>query len=150
MFFWSKFLVVLTNLAIVFIIQCAVAFAGIQLFKIEAVDLSSFVVLNLHGLILALFFSCVGFFISIHTRPKKNFMGVILGLVFGMFFIDAISKLADAVNWLGYISPFHYLGFQVNDADYGFNTIPAIVMIVMAGALVVLSLRKFQRKDILG
>jgi ABC-2 type transport system permease protein len=148
--FWSKFLVVITNLGIIFIIQGGVALLCIQLFKTADVNLSAFAAMNFHGLILALFFSCIGLFMSIYLRPKKSFMGVVIGLVFGMLIIDAVSKLTESLNFLGYISPFHYLGLQVSDADFGFNTIPAIVIIAMSGTLVVLALKKFQKKDILG
>ncbi|MFT7615083.1 MAG: ABC-2 type transport system permease protein [Parvicellaceae bacterium] len=148
--FWSKFLVLITCLGIVYILQVGIALIGIQLFKTSEVNISSFIAMNLHGLILALLFSCVGLFLSIYLRPKKSFMGVVLGLVFGMFFLDAISKLADSVNFLGYISPFHYLGFQVSDPEFGFNTIPAIVFIGLSVTLIVLALKKFQKKDILG
>ncbi|MBL4703324.1 MAG: ABC transporter permease subunit [Flavobacteriales bacterium] len=148
--FWSKFMVLLTVLGIVFVIQTAIAFGGIQLFKTGPIDVGAFFIMNVHGLILAFFFTCVGLFASVYMRPKKNFMGVVLGLIFGMFFLDAISKVADSINWLGYISPFHYMGFGVMQSDFTFNTIPAIVLLALAGTLVFLSLQKFKKKDILG
>jgi len=148
--FWSKFLVMLTNLGVIFVLQSGVALLCIQLFKTTEVSMSTFAAMHFHGLIIALFFSCVGLFISIYMRPKKSFMGVVLGLIFGMLILDAISKMADAVNFLGYISPFHYLGLQISDENFGFNTIPAIVFIALSVTLVVLALNKFKKKDILG
>lgn len=148
--FWSKFMVLITMLGFIFILQMGLALGEIELFKTGPVDYASLFTMNLHGLILVLFFTCVGLFVSVFMRAKKSFIGIVLGLIFGMFFIDTISKVAESVNWLGYISPFHYMGFQVGQDDFSFNLIPAIVLMAVAGTLIFLALRKFKNKDIAG
>ncbi len=148
--FWSKFMVVVTLLGVIFLLQSLIGLACVYAFKTAPVQLETLMVMNAHGFILVLFFACLGWAMPLLLNTHKNLIGPVLGIVFGLFFIDAISKAVEAVNWLGYISPFHYLGVQPTTEGLSFGWLPALVLILIAAGLVLLSIRRFEKKDIVG
>ena len=98
--------------------------------------------MHFNGLVLISFFGTLGLFISLLTKPKKNFMGIVVGIVFTCYFLHAISKSLEDVEWIGVFSPFHYLNF---DEKTNFISVTIFISII---ALSLLSSFKFlQKKD---
>ena len=81
-------------------------------------------------------------------QPKKNFMGMVVGIVFGSYFLNAIAKAADTVSWIGYISPFHYLDFTVSDPNYSVNYLTVGIMLLTSILLLLVSFKVYEKKDI--
>ena len=77
-------------------------------------------------------------------------MGLVVGVIFGSYFLNAVSKSAESVEWLGYISPFHYLEFTPLASDYSVNWIGMVVMIALSGASLFWAIQIFKKKDIDG
>ena len=142
-------LVTLFTLAIAaYFVQTTTALVFVIAFGEATMQWSVFTTMHIHGLILILFFTCVGMFLSMLLKPKKNFMGITVGIVFGSYFLNTIAKVADSVDWIGYISPFHYLDFAVNDPNYSINY-PQIGIMLLAGILLLyVSFRIYDKKDI--
>lgn len=146
--FVTKMWTVLTLLVLIFGIQMLFTCLGIFIFADGQADWSIFGIMHIHGFFLLLFFTCMGVMLSVLLRPKLNFMGVIVGIVFGSYFLDAISKAIEQVSWLGYLSPNNYLNFNIFTPNYGLN-IPAIVFFfTLSMILVFVSYFIFKRKDI--
>jgi len=146
--FLSKILALFTLVFIAYLVQTSTAYILVATFGGPLVDWSVFVTMHLHGLGLILLFTCIGVFISMLLNPKRNFMGIMVGLVFGSYFINTIAKVAETVNWLGYISPFHYLDFEVTNPTYSLNVLQLGVMLFICALLLIASCRIFNKKDI--
>jgi len=84
---------------------------------------------------------------TIFSKEERN-KGIMVGLVFGSYFINTIAKVAETVNWLGYISPFHYLDFEVTSPTYSLNVLQLGVMLFICALLLIASCRIFNKKDI--
>ena len=105
--------------------------------------------MHFSGLILVLFFTATGVLISMFVTPKKNFMGIVVGLTFGTYFLNAMGKSADAVSWISYISPFNYLEIT-KDPTVEFNFIGAAVLILLAIGMLFVANKAYAKKDISG
>ncbi len=148
--FWSKMLSLFTLTMIIFSIQTIVAIVGFAYSSDASFDWSAFIIMHLHGLVLLIFFTCIGVLISMFFRPKKNFMGMVVGLIFGSYFLNAIAKTADSIQWMGYLSPFHYLEFSVMDPSYSFNGLAAVSLTIIGLLVLLVSFVVYKRKDING
>ncbi|NOQ72937.1 MAG: ABC transporter permease subunit [Crocinitomix sp.] len=148
--FKTKMLALFTLSMIMYIIQTTVALVSISIFRGDPVDWDVFAIMHVNGLILMLFFTSLGVIISMFVTPKKNFMGIVVGITFGSYFINAIGQAADAVNWISYISPFHYMSFIVNESEYSVNYLSAIVLLAIGAGVLYISYLKYKKKDIVG
>ena len=83
-------------------------------------------------------------------NKKKCAIVQVVGVIFGGYFLNAVSKSAEAVEWLGYISPFHYLEFTPLASDYSVNWLGMLAMIVLSGASLFWAFQTFKKKDIEG
>ncbi len=146
---FSKIAALLTLTILIYLIQTIVAIICMNLFAVNAVDWSAFAQMHLSGLILIFFFTCIGVFISMFITPKKNFMGIVVGLTFGTYFLNAIGKSAEAVSWISYLSPFHYLEISASP-EISFGYLAAFLMLLIGAGLLIYSNKIYANKDISG
>ncbi len=146
---WTKLMTLFTLCLIIYFLQTFTALIGIYSFTTTEVDWSTFTNMHGSGLVLILFFTTLGIIISMLVKPKKNFMGIVVGLTFGSYFLNAIGKSADAVSWIAYGSPFNYLEIT-SDSATTFAFLPACVLLVMGCILLVVSNFLYAKKDIVG
>lgn len=145
----TKLMSLFTLSLIIYAIQTITALISISVFAVVEVDWSVFFQMHFSGLILILFFTACGVLISMFVTPKKNFMGIVVGLTFGTYFLNAIGKTADAVSWISYISPFRYLEIT-KDPTVSFNYFGAILLLMIAGGMLWFSNKAYSKKDIVG
>lgn len=148
--FMTKMMSLFTLTLIIFLIQTTCAIIGFAAFGGGNVDWSAFSIMHIHGLVLIIFFTTTGVLLSMFFKPKKNFMGMVVGIIFGCYFIDAMSKAASSVEWLGYISPFHYLDFSSTNPDYSINYLGALALIALGLIILLFAYRSYSKKDING
>lgn len=134
---------------IIYFVQTLTAIVGISIFKTSLVDWTIFTTMHAGGLVLMLFFTTLGVLISMFVTPKKNFMGIVVGLTFGTYFINAIGNATDATKWLSYFSPFGYMKFTI-DPTYTFNFIGAIALLFVGALALLFSYKTYLKKDIAG
>ncbi len=146
--FITKMMTTLTLLLLIISIQIFAAFIGIIVFGEQGVSWETFFIMHFHGFVLLFFFTALGVLLSMLLSPKQNFMGAIVGIVFGSYFLDAISKAVEQVNWLGYISPNHYLNFNIFTPNYGINIPGVLVFFLLSMGLITVSYFLFQKRDI--
>ena len=146
--FGTKMMTVLTLLVLIVAIQMLATMLGIFIFANGQVDWSIFGIMHVHGFVLLFFFTSIGVFLSTVLRPKLNFMGVIVGIVFGSYFLDAISKAVEQVKWLGLISPNQYLNFNIFTPNYGLNLAAILFFMVLSFLLIIGAYFMFREKDI--
>lgn len=147
--FKTKTTALFTLMAIIIIVQLLSAIVMLLVVG-KNVDWHALAVMQFHGIILILFFTCLGQLISFYFEPKRNFMGMVVGIIFGCYFINAISKTSESVEWLGYISPFHYLDFTPLDPGYDVNWIGTSSIVAISIGLVMYSKSLLLKKDLRG
>jgi len=118
----------------IFALQTGLAMSGFEVVGQGNADWEAIRIMHLHGFFLLLLFTSIGFLIASFLNPKMNFMGMIVGMVFGTYFLNAISQVSDKAEWLGYISPFNYLSFTFDpgQAEAGWLAISCFVAISIA------------------
>ena len=141
--FTSKVISLFTLTLFIFSIQTIACIIGVLLFDNGTINWEQFISIQFNGLVLIFFFGAVGLLISMLSKPKKNFMGLVVGVVFTCYFIYAISKSVDDANWLGYFSPFYYLNF-----DGKIDVLAVLVFIFLLFSCLILSYKIFRKKDI--
>lgn len=146
--FNTKLLVLFTLTFTAFFIQTITAIIFVMALGGEQVKWAVFITMHTHGLVLMLFFTCIGLLLSMLSKPKKNFMGITVGIVFGSYFLNTIAKAADTVSWIGYLSPFHYLDFVVTDPNYSINFASVGIMLFVSMTMLIVSYKIYKKKDI--
>jgi ABC-2 type transport system permease protein len=147
--FWTKMASLFTLSMIIYVIQTICAVVGLMAFG-NTIDWGGFTIMHIHGLVLILFFTALGVLLSFFFTPKKNFMGMVVGIIFGSYFLNAISKTAESIEWIGYISGFHYLEFTPTDPNYELNIWATIVFPILAILIMIFAYHTFKKKDING
>jgi EamA domain-containing membrane protein RarD len=79
------------------------------------------------------------------AKPVTSFT---IGLVLVLYFIHTISKISQDVSFLGYLSPFHYVGVDVLTSTYRLDPWNMTYFLGLTLALVIFSWRNYRRKDI--
>ncbi|MBN4071271.1 ABC transporter permease subunit [Crocinitomix catalasitica] len=143
----TKLLVLLTLILIIYFLQMFAALIGFSVFSETTLDWNTLLVMHAHGFILVAFFSCCGMLISFFFRPKKNFMGMVVGIVFGTYFLSAMGKSADSISWIGYFSPFHYLDITANSSN-SVNYSGGLCILVLGAGMLYFGYLLFKRKDL--
>jgi len=87
---------------------------------------------------------------SSFLSPKLNYMGPIVGLIFGSYFLNAISMAVEKVSWLGYLSPYHYLNLTPKNGVLELNLITCLGASVMVAVFLWISNKRYLLKDIMG
>jgi ABC-2 type transport system permease protein len=80
---------------------------------------------------------------ALHQRGKVT--GFAIGAMFGMYALYVVSKLVDSLDWLKWLSAFHYYGNAIENGVYwtGFA-----VLSIFAVVMTALAVRLFDRRDI--
>jgi len=135
------------TLAII-VLQTIVAAISFSVASESALDWMKFATMHIHGAVLILFFTALGVLLSMFLNPKTNFMGLVFGIIFGSYFLNAMSKATEATEWMGYISPFNYVDFNVGDSDYSVNLLGVAVLIFLAIGCVVYARFRYEGRDV--
>lgn len=147
--FWTKIAALFSLTLIFFGLQTVLAGIGLSLVNEGTMDWGIFTRMHASGFILICFFTAIGVLISMFFTPKKNFMGMVVGLTFGTYFLNAIAKSTEATKWIGYISPFNYMEITI-DPHQAFNFWGAIVLILVAIILLIVALKSYEKRDMAG
>jgi len=109
-----------------------------------------FVTMHVHGFILVSFFTAAAVLFSSFLSPKLNYMGPVVGMIFGSFFLDAIAKATEQISWLGYISPYHYLQLQAESGSLEVNWGSCIVLMILSLIMLKAGHARYLKRDIVG
>lgn len=145
--FLTKTLSLFTLTLIAFLVQTLTALFFVSILGEEQIDWSIFWAMHFHGLVLILFFTSVGLFLSMLLKARKSFMGMMVGIVFGSYFINTIAKVADPLTSLGFLSPFHYLDFEIHDPSYSINYLAISSILFLSVLMLFLSYKIYNVKD---
>ena len=133
----------------IYTIQTSVALIGIGLLG-SNISWSTLVALHIHGFFLIAFFTGVGFMLGSYLGVKLNYMGPMVGVIFGCYFLNAISSASDAVEWLGYMSPYHYLPLTLKQGALETNYMACGVVFLLTALMIWIGYSRYLKRDILG
>ena len=140
--FLTKVWALLTLITMSFVLQTLVAVLMILAVVSNEVSWSHIFEMHFNGYILCVFFGAVGLMFSQSLKGIKNYMGPVVGIVMGTYFLHAIGSAIDDVNWIGKLSPFHHLGVD------SFEPLAVVIFIVLTGILIYMANKIFGQKDI--
>ncbi len=147
--FGNKVLVLLSFFTLFWILQILVAVLFINFVSTENLDGTTLAILNFYGLSLNFFFAGLGLLLSLLPKKSKSLTGALVGIVVGSFVLNALSRISDKSEWIGWISLFHYADFEVATTGYGFEFWRFLILIGGGIASFIASFFIFRNKDIL-
>ncbi|MGB3306110.1 MAG: ABC transporter permease subunit [Thermomicrobiales bacterium] len=93
----------------------------------------------------ALAFSTLALAVSTLVRQRALALGIPAAVVFLMFLLNVIGRLAPAVSWVRYASAYNYYGTAITDGIWW----PGMIVLLVATALLLgFALVSFNRRDI--
>ena len=146
--FLSKGAVVLLWIVILNILTTIAGFISMEIVRTGPYNVGSFLVLSFSTLLLNILFGAVGLFISVLVKRARPVTSFSIGLVLVFYFIYTISKISQDVSFLGYISPFRYVGVDVLSSSYRLDPWHLVYFLGLTIFLGIVSWRIYMRKDI--
>ena len=89
-------------------------------------------------------------FISTFNHKTKNTIGISLGIVFASYFLQVLSELSEKVEFLKYMSTFTLADTRNIITNNTINPIVIIVSSLLTLTLIVLSIYKYNKKELVG
>ena len=112
-------------------------------------DMKSLSVLHTYGLLICLFFGFSGIFLTFLMKRAKAITGIAIGIVMGAYFIDMILRMSDRVQFLLFLTPFHYMNLDVISPGYGLDAWRICTLTGVSVVFILLTHLLYRRKDIL-
>jgi ABC-2 type transport system permease protein len=78
-------------------------------------------------------------------RQRGKVQGIAIGALIGMYALDVVSRPVDRLEWLKYLSAFHYYGAAI---EHGIWWWGALVQLIVIAALVPAAVWLFERRDV--
>jgi ABC-2 type transport system permease protein len=146
--FVSKLAVLVLNVFLLNLVTALVGLISLEVFKNAPFSINSFLILCTYTLLLNLLFGSIGLFMSTLVKRAKPITTFSIGLVLILYFIFTISKIAESVAKIGYLSPFKYASMDAINPTYTLDLWHLIYFIGISSLLLGLSYRLYLRKDI--
>lgn len=143
-----KLICLVTYMLIFLVIQVLLAIASIEVFVETEVSMAKFAVLNMYGFLLTYFFAGLGFLLSSVSARGKSVTGLVVGLVVGSFIVQALSRISESTEWLGWLSPFQYADFDAGQAGYHLEAWRVLLLGGVSTACIFFSYIIYGKKDI--
>lgn len=146
----SKLAAFLTYLVFFNSVILVAGFTSLEIFKGESLySLGAFFTLTFYSFLLMLTFGALGFALSLFMKRGRSMSGMTIGIIIGGYFLDVLSKITPSVDKIGYFSPFKFVDTQVLRPDYGLVWWRLLYFVGLSAVLIILSIVKYRRKDIL-
>jgi ABC-2 type transport system permease protein len=147
--FGSKIMSLFILLMIAAGLQTLIAFGAISGFRDGTdVDWGHFAIMQIHGFSLQFFFACLGVLLIMYTNQKKGKTGLVIGLIFGFFVLNLVSKIHENVEFLKYFSPFSYVETDITNPELALNYWGVIGLIITGVVAVIVAKTKFEKMDL--
>ena len=148
--FYTKLLAVFTFSIGILIIQSVTAYICFETFGKGEYVMKDFLIMTAHGWALLIFFLCFGILLSTLASKRINFMGLVVGLLFGGYLVNALSQMTGQLKWLGYIAPHYYADFNAMNPGYELNPKDIAILLSCAAFFIAFAYYRFLRKEIDG
>ena len=111
-------------------------------------DKKQYLLLSMSPIFTALVIFSICLFISTFTHKTKKTIGISLGIVFASYFLQILSELTKEVEFLKYITPFTLANTRNIITNNTINPICIIVSLLLSISLIVLSIYKYNKKEL--
>ncbi|MBN2442659.1 MAG: ABC transporter permease subunit [Spirochaetales bacterium] len=108
-----------------------------------------YLIINLYYFLLMFLMGSIGLLISLLVKRGRTVTGICMGIVFGSYIIDAVSKITPQADFIGYISPFKFVDINVQNPEYMLDWRRVLYFLGISTILVVISFIVYRKKDIL-
>jgi ABC-2 type transport system permease protein len=147
---WSKLAVFLTYLLLLNVIMLSIGFIGLEVFKGESdYRQMAFLIYSFYSFLLMLTFGAIGLFLSLLIKRGRSITNILIGVVFGGFFINVLSKVTASTDKFGYLSPFKFVDTGVLRPDYSLEWWRVLYFLGLSLVLITLTFVIYKKKDIL-
>jgi ABC-2 type transport system permease protein len=149
--FASKLAAWLVLLLAMNLVLYAAGAASLVLFTPEGLSWSmrDYTTVSVYALLLMLAMGGVGLLLSAAARRAKSLTGPAVGIVLGCYLLDAVAKMTENYDALGWVSPFKWVDTAVTRAGYGLEPWRVACFAALFGASVIAAALVWRRKDIL-
>ena len=137
--------------AMIYIISMIAAlgvFNMIALNITENPDNKQLFLLSLTPIFPAIVLFALGFFIATFTHKTKKMLGISIGMVFAMYILGVISEMGESVKGLKYLSAFTLADSRSVITNTELKPVYPIVSLILFAALIILSLVRYQKKEL--
>ncbi len=145
----TKYGVLGTLFIVVFFFQTLVAVIGMNIFGSD-IAWSAMLAMHVHGFFLIAFFTAAGVLMGSLLSVKLNFMGPVVGMIFGTYFLNAIASASESVEWLAYLSPYHYMPLTLEQGQLEISVISCVGFAAATAAMLWVAYNRYLTKDIVG
>jgi len=147
---WSKLAAFFTYLFLLSVMILVSGSIGLEIFKGESeYRLGAFVIHSFYFFLLMLTFGAMGLFLSLLIKRGRPITSVSIGLIFGGYLIDLLSKATRPASKFGYISPFKFMDSGVLRPDYSLEWWRVLYFLGISIVLIALTFIVYRKKDIL-
>jgi len=94
-------------------------------------------------------FGAIGLFLSLLIKRGRPITNISIGIVFGGYLIEILSKVTASVDKFGYLSPFKFMDSGVLRPDYGLEWWRVLYFLGVSIVLIALTFVIYRNKDIL-
>lgn len=142
----EKYLALLTPILILNVVLPVVVYVGVRVID-ESIAAGDLVMVHVLSLPYLLACGAIGLLLSVLFSSVDVAKRGGLGAIFGLFLVESVATSAD-LEWLAAISPTHYYDPTAILVSAEYDWAGAAVLVVVAAALVVVSMVRFKRMDI--
>lgn len=111
-------------------------------------NVKQYLLLSISPILTALVIFSICLFISTFTHKTKKTIGISLGIVFASYFLQILAELSKEVEFLKYITPFTLSDTRNIITNTTINPICIIVSLLLTVSLIVLSIYKYNKKEL--
>ena len=137
---FSAFHILVVNASVVLVTALSVLAIDVE------VDAGKMALIFLSNLIMQLEIMSVTFGISAFL--KRGGLGIGLGLAFGMYFMNIVANLTDALEFLSYLTPFGYANSGYIMENGALEPVSLIIGLCLSALGVFLAYKVYNEKDI--
>lgn len=141
----TKILVGIINIFLIILVVGLVNTIGASL--IEDIDISKILMISITPCLpsFVLFFSSL--LISMFFKKTNITLPISIGLVFGFYLLDILTKLSDKLDWLKYLTPITLSDTRSLISTNEFNIMYIFITIIICIVLCLFSIRLYNKKE---
>jgi len=112
-------------------------------------SLRKYTIIAIYNFLLMISMATIIYMLAAIFKRGKSVMPTSIAIVFGAYFLDAISKITPKSNWFGYISPFKFVNTDVLNPNYGLEVWRVGYFITVSLLCLCAGYLRYRKKDII-
>lgn len=116
---------------------------------IQEVNYSQMLMISITPCLTSLILFFVGLLVSMFFKKTNVTLPVSIGLVFGFYLLDILTKLSDKLKWLRYFTPITLADTRNIISDNQFNILYVFITIIISVLMYGLSVKLYNNKEFL-